>query len=211
MPTFTDSLTELIAAGYRLLYLHNAEEERALGMMRTIAAGASRQMFVYSPAAGFSGSDVTLWDTIDIAPDDSMILMLDAHLMLAADPLLGRRLRDRKPSLTARNIVVVMISPLASLPAELEHEVYLAPLPLPSLTELEAMLSDAAPEGLDAAIIASCAGQGPGIDGTGSPAGLCPCGPALRNIAPHRPKRPVMKKKSRFSSGRAAWKSLTTI
>ena len=163
MPTINEHLSELISAGYRLLYLHTAEEERALGIIQNIATAAFRQLYTYSPASGFSDGESPFWETLDAAPTGSLFVLLDAHLMLDIDPLLGRRLRDRKAFLAHQNITLLMISPLAILPAELEHEVYLTPLPLPTLQELKQMLGDAAPEDIDDAFIDTCAGQARGL------------------------------------------------
>ena len=152
-----------IRAGFRLLALETAEEERALRILERVSSRAEKELHVWSLATGIDGSDQAAGNlaeavaTIEASSQASVWVILDAHSVLA-DAIGIRRLRDALPKLSERKHVLVLLGPLLELPLELEREATRLDLPLPDAPELRAMFqrvvdhtknADVDPERLD--------------------------------------------------------------
>ncbi len=134
----------LVEAGWRVIALESAEEDRALRVLERAAASCGRSVVPWSVATGLAGAgsgagslDAGL-RTIATQPEPALFVVLDAH-RLVDDPIAIRQLRDLFPMLGERQQAVVLLGPTLELPEELRRDTAYVSLPLPRAGELEAL------------------------------------------------------------------------
>lgn len=139
-----DEIGVRLRAGWRLIALESFEEERALGLLESIAEASGRACVPWSLASGIrdqeksSGSFDAGLRALASHKKPALFVILDAHRLLD-DPLAVRRLRDLLPVLAARKQVVVLLAPALDLPLELTREAARVELPLPDAGEIEVL------------------------------------------------------------------------
>jgi SpoVK/Ycf46/Vps4 family AAA+-type ATPase len=124
-------LSLLFDSGYPMLYLLTHEEERALRILR--AAAKDRPVSIWSRTGQGAGSkNAELGAVLEglKRPGRGVTVLLDAHPYLS-DGEVVRRLRDLSPALARAGHALVFLSPVVSLPPELEKDVTIIDLPLP--------------------------------------------------------------------------------
>lgn len=156
--TFTKAVQLHVDAAYPILYVQTHEEDRCLEALlgaaklcdaaatyrwSSVAGGwrpvASKRL--ESPVATESAVAAVAKVASEQMPGDSLYVLLDFHNHLNAATT--RAIRDALPVLKAKRKTLVLVSPVLSVPAELEKEVSLVPFDLPTRGDLAAILSKA--------------------------------------------------------------------
>ena len=151
-----EELNILIQAQYPLIYLITPEEERAEQAIDKIAKDNSdyKRVFVWTVTRGMvehgQARQGTQHNTVSpeaaiewtIRQKDSGIYIFkDLHPFIEG-PVITRWLRDAIASFKGSDKVIILMSPVQTLPIELEKEVVVLDYPLPNLSELNKVLSD---------------------------------------------------------------------
>jgi len=161
---FVNELSEIIRAGFPFIYIQTCEEERALKLVNDLCRrkgndGLDRPLYLYSQTQGLKKypdgqpdgslrSPHALFDHIENAEENALYILLDFHIFFSNDHttpedyLLIRRIRDLSLALRAssRSKAAVILSPLLTLPEELQKEVMVLELPLPDQREMLSLL-----------------------------------------------------------------------
>jgi len=161
MPTaFPDLLRTYIRAGYPILYLVTAEEDRAIELTgRVLADGelARRRLYIWSVSRGLCTTDMKVVDRKTADPkrilpfllefnEPGVFILEDFHFFLdersPVAPLAIRQLRDLVEPFKASRKTALVLSPVLKLPPELEKDVTVLDLELPDEAELAAVLDE---------------------------------------------------------------------
>jgi SpoVK/Ycf46/Vps4 family AAA+-type ATPase len=147
-----EELQVLIQAQYPLIYLVTSEEERAEQAIATIAQG-KRRMFVWTVTHGIveygQPRSVTQHNTVSPEAavewvirhkDPGIYVFKDLHPFVDS-PAVTRWLRDAIASFKDAQKAIVLMSPVQQVPIELEKEVVVLDYPLPTMAELNQVLS----------------------------------------------------------------------
>ena len=159
-PSFPETLGTYIRAGYPILYLVTAEEDRAIELAsKAIAEGdlARRKLFVWSVSRGLCTPDLKVVDRKTADPkrilpfllefnEPGVFVLEDFHPFLdersPASALAIRQLRDVVAPFKATRKTVLLLSPVLKIPPELEKDVTVIDLEMPDEAELAAVLDD---------------------------------------------------------------------
>lgn len=156
-PTFLREVDTLIRARYPLLYLVTFEEQRVDALLGDIAKAHGKELVEWSATrglrtftAGHRGTPID--DTaeplrglmhIGKLPNPSLVLLKDFHRYLD-QPVVVRALRELGNALKAAYTTVLVVAPVLTLPEELEKDISVVDVPLPTKAELMALLKDIA-------------------------------------------------------------------
>lgn len=143
---FETELEILVRARYPLLYLLTQEERRAEESVRVVANLLQKRLHVWTYTRGYEPPLVqeersTLTPDIEALTllfrtgENAIFLLKDFHPFLN-DMRVVRLLRDLVPRLQTTGRTLVILSPVLKLPPELEKEVTVLELPLPSREEI---------------------------------------------------------------------------
>ena len=150
-----EELNILVQAQYPLIYLITPEEERAEQAIEKIAKDNSeyKRVFVWTVTRGIvehgQARQGTQHNTVSpeaaiewtIRQKESGIYIFkDLHPFIEG-PVITRWLRDAIASFKGSDKVIILMSPVQTLPIELEKEVVVLDYPLPNLSELNQVLS----------------------------------------------------------------------
>ena len=150
-----EELNILVQAQYPLIYLITPEEERAeLAISKIARENAEyKRVFVWTVTRGMveygQARSSTQHNTVSpeaaiewtIRQKESGIYIFkDLHPFIDG-PVITRWLRDAIASFKGTDKVIILMSPLQTLPIELEKEVVVLDYPLPNLSELNQVLS----------------------------------------------------------------------
>jgi ATP-dependent 26S proteasome regulatory subunit len=139
-----EELKLIVSSGYPLVHLLTHEEQRASRLVTEALAGPGYKVGIWSSTGGSS--------TGKEAPDPTQLLkslhgakagatlLLDFHVFLN-DPQVLRGIRDLVPTLARAKHTLIVLSPVLVLPPELEKEISVLELPLPSREDLEGLFS----------------------------------------------------------------------
>jgi SpoVK/Ycf46/Vps4 family AAA+-type ATPase len=154
----------LIRAKYPLVYILSWEERRIESMLVRIAAQMDKRLYAWTVTDGIMRVDAMRSDSVrltEVDPGAQSPLQALAHIMesreaalyllkdfhpflgspqMAPDPAVVRKIRDLVPALKNSYKVVLFLSPVLRLPAELEKEITVVDFSLPTLQELEEAL-----------------------------------------------------------------------
>lgn len=151
-----EELNILVQAQYPLIYLITPEEERAEQAIAKIAKDnvEYKQVFVWTVTRGMveygQARQGTQHNTVSPEAaiewtirqkDGGIFIFKDLHPFLDG-PVITRWLRDAIASFKGSNKVIILMSPLQTVPIELEKEVVVLDYPLPNLSELNQVLSE---------------------------------------------------------------------
>ncbi len=143
----------LIRARYPILYLLTYEESRVEKFILDLANSHSKKLFVWTATQGLvqrsgygnvvanDGAESRLNDPIELLKEirkeksPALFLLKDFHPFLD-DPHVVRLVRDTASALKNSFKTIAIVSPRLNLPPELEKEVTLIDIPLPSTNEL---------------------------------------------------------------------------
>lgn len=150
-----EELTILIQAQYPLIYVLTSEEERTESVLATLAQGKpQRRLFLWTVTRGIvepeqqgrgPGQRNTLspeaaieWVIQQQGP--AIFVFKDLHPFIES-PAVTRWLRDAIAALKGTQKTIIIMSPVQTVPIELEKEVVVIDYPLPTLGELNGVLS----------------------------------------------------------------------
>ena len=156
-PAFLTEIDTLIRARYPLLYLVTWEEQRVEGMLAEIARTHGKDLIGWSVMQGLKGLSGAIRG---VEPDEtreplaallaipklsnpSLVLLKDFHRHLE-DPVNVRALRELGTTLKSAFTTVIVTAPRLTLPEELEKDVCVIDVPLPSKDDLMRLLRDIA-------------------------------------------------------------------
>ncbi|MBP7053724.1 MAG: AAA family ATPase [Phycisphaerae bacterium] len=160
--SFQDKLRVYLRAGYPLLYVVTAEEDRAIELISSaLTEGdlAKRRAYVWSVSRGLcdvnlKAIDRKVADPKRILPflleqaDPGVFILEDFHFFLdeksPTAPLIVRQLRDLVDPFKASRKTVILLSPVLKLPPELEKDLTVVDLDMPGEPELLALLDETA-------------------------------------------------------------------
>lgn len=157
---FVEKLRTHIRAGYPLLYLVTAEEDRAIELAaKAVADGelSRRKLYLWSVSRGLCMADgglidKKLADPARILPyllemqEPGVFILKDFHPYIddrsPAASVTIRQLRDLIAPFKAARKTVILLSPVLQLPPGVEKDAAVLDLELPSETELAAVLDE---------------------------------------------------------------------
>ncbi|MGL5941341.1 MAG: stress-responsive protein Ycf46 [Waterburya sp.] len=150
-----EELNILVQAQYPLIYLITPEEERAEQAVSKIAQDNAeyKRVFVWTVTRGMvehgQPRQATQHNTVSPEAaiewtirqkDDGIYIFKDLHPFIDG-PVITRWLRDAIASFKGSNKIIILMSPVQTVPIELEKEVVVLDYPLPNLQELNQVLS----------------------------------------------------------------------
>jgi SpoVK/Ycf46/Vps4 family AAA+-type ATPase len=149
-----EELSVLVQAQYPLIYLVTSEEERAEQTIAVIAQmKPTRRVFIWTVTHGIveygQPRNVTQHNTVSPEAaiewvirqrEPGLFVFKDMHPFIDS-PAVTRWLRDAIASFKETNKTVILMSPVQTIPIELEKEVAVLDYPLPDLPELNQVLT----------------------------------------------------------------------
>jgi SpoVK/Ycf46/Vps4 family AAA+-type ATPase len=151
---FLKELGQLVRARYSLLYVVTWEEQRALSRLVKLAESQDKTLFEWSVTDGLRKVDggglpgenrmrepMALLNHIMQTEVPSIFVLKDFHTYLESNEVV-RQLRDLAQSLRRSKKTIVILSPILTVPPELEKQLTIIDLPLPTFEELQALLND---------------------------------------------------------------------
>jgi SpoVK/Ycf46/Vps4 family AAA+-type ATPase len=157
---FQEKLRIYLRAGYPLLYVVTAEEDRAIELIRAMLTDgelSKRKPYVWSVSRGLCDADMRAIDRKVADPkrilpflleqaDPGVFILEDFHFFLdeksPTAPLLIRQLRDLVGPFKAARKTLILLSSVLKLPPELEKDLTVLDLDMPNEAELAAVLDD---------------------------------------------------------------------
>jgi SpoVK/Ycf46/Vps4 family AAA+-type ATPase len=149
-----EELNILVQAQYPLIYLVTSEEERAEQAMATIAQSKPQQrVYIWTVTHGIveygQPRNTTQHNTVSPEAaiewvirqrDPGIYIFKDLHPFIDS-PATTRWLRDAIASFKGTQKTIVLMSPVQNVPIELEKEVVVIDFPMPTMAELNQVLS----------------------------------------------------------------------
>ena len=134
-----DLLRRRVGAGFPIVAIETREEERALGLVRSVLSGRVVERWT-ATRGGAAAVDDLVRSILEAGEDPARVLVaLDVHRWLS-DARVARALRDFVAGFASPAPPIVLVAPAFELPTELERDVAVVPLPLPREPELQAAL-----------------------------------------------------------------------
>src|SRR2546430_15389994 len=154
-PRFVADLDTLIRARYPLIYLVSWEEQRLDGILQDLAAQHGKVLFAWSATRGLrrvggaramaqiepQKSAAEMLATIGKMGEPSLVVLKDFHPYLS-DSTVVRALRELAQDLKSTYTTVILLSPSAQIPLELEKDISVLDVPLPGFRELYQLLRE---------------------------------------------------------------------
>ncbi|MDQ1292286.1 MAG: hypothetical protein QG608_164 [Actinomycetota bacterium] len=159
---FRTTVERLFKARYPLLYVESFEEQRVIAEVRTVALDATRMrtprgVAIWSTTQGLIMPDGTRSrDTADptkaleaalSVTEPTVFVFLDLHPFLgydgrSPDPRVVRLLRDAAAAFKSGPVpkILILLSPVRAVPADLEKEITLVDFPFPEPCEIASLL-----------------------------------------------------------------------
>lgn len=156
LSAFEAELLSLIRANYSLIYVATHEEQRVLASVRRCAAETSSYVWTWSVARGLVNDQgrsvgdrtqdpVAMLQHVMAAPSGGIFVLQDFHHFLRIGPggqpsaqqVVGLRvLRDMATEFRTASKTLLVTAPVVEIPVDLEKDVHLLELPLPSRSDL---------------------------------------------------------------------------
>ena len=143
-------LALLVNSDYPLIFLETWEESRATEILGLVAEDLGVPLYVWSVTTGLgraggppiynSQEPAQALATITTLPGDALFLLKDFHKYFDQDVIV-RKLRDLTAQFRQARRSIVISSPVANVPVELEKDVIHFSLGLPTLSELSNLVS----------------------------------------------------------------------
>jgi SpoVK/Ycf46/Vps4 family AAA+-type ATPase len=152
---FLEELDIHVRARYPLLYLVSWEEHRLDDILARLAASHGKTLMNWSitrglrrphsnrPGARSEGpkDPIEALAAIEALDEPCLVVLKDFHPFLN-DPVVVRALRELAQHLKSTYTTVVLVSPVLSIPTELEKELVVLDVPLPTAQDLMKLLRD---------------------------------------------------------------------
>jgi len=143
--SMSNLLVPYIKAGYPVIYLQTAEENRAEMTIFEAAKACKRGLEVWSHTEGFTiiGEDendgeedpVDALQTIKNRPPKRIFVFRDFHAFMKV-PKIKRLIRDIAKAFRQTHKTLIILSPVREIPKELEHDIALLEFSLPTKDEV---------------------------------------------------------------------------
>ena len=154
-PRFVGELDTLIRARYPLVYLVSWEEQRLDTILAEVAQNHGKALLSWSCTRGLrrmgpqraltlsegSRDPIEALATIGKLNEPSLVVLKDFHPHLA-DSNVVRALRELAQDLKSTFTTVLLLSPVLNIPTELEKEITVLDVPLPSFRDLFNLLRE---------------------------------------------------------------------
>jgi AAA+ superfamily predicted ATPase len=154
-PDFVRQVDLLVRARYPLLYLVSWEEQRVEEMLGRLAKGRGKELLTWSITRGLrriaggrapvvlekTTSPRSAIEAISTLGSPAIVVLEDLHPFLD-EPEVVRGLRELSRSLKRTQTTVVLLSPVLKIPPELEKEITVVDVPLPTYDELRQLLGE---------------------------------------------------------------------
>jgi len=147
MDEIDKELKLLVQSGHSLIYILSYEEERARRIIDKLAQLFKTKVVSWSQACGFgqnmdgvSKSPAQALAELNKIQDPVWFIFFDFHFFLH-EPYVIRALRELSPVLAKRRQFIFFVAPIYQIPLELEKELVMIELPLPSASDLAAILN----------------------------------------------------------------------
>ena len=148
-PRFVDDLDTMIRARYPLIYLVSWEEQRLDGILQDLSTAHGKVLLSWSitrglkriggarslPSSEGSKDPVEALAAVAKMTEPSLVVLKDFHPFLN-DPGVIRAMRELAHDLKSTYTTVILLSPVLTIPTELEKEVSVLDVPLPTFREL---------------------------------------------------------------------------
>ncbi len=146
MQATRDELELLVRSRYPILYLLSWEEGRSERLLRELGSSLHKKVYVWTATQGFEGgiasddrSPAAALAQVASSPERAIFVLKDFHAHLDR-PEVVRAMRDAVGSLKQSFKTLVILSPVLSIPRELEKDVTVIDVPLPDAAEVGAIL-----------------------------------------------------------------------
>jgi ATP-dependent 26S proteasome regulatory subunit len=152
-PRYVRELDTLVRARYPLLWLVSHEEQRLEAVLAGLATAHGKALYTWSATRGLrreSAPRAAMTDArapaevlaaIERLSDPAIVVLKDFHPWLG-DPAIVRAVRELAHALKSTFTTVVLVSPVLAIPPELEKEVTVVDVPLPTARELFELLKE---------------------------------------------------------------------
>jgi hypothetical protein len=154
-PKFASDLDTLIRARYPLIHLVSWEEQRLDGILQDVAQNHGKALLQWSITRGLrrvsggramtiseqSRDPVEALGAIGKLTEPSLVVLKDFHPFLDSAPVI-RALRELAQDLKSTYTTVILLSPTLVIPVELEKEISVLDVPLPSFRDLYQLLKE---------------------------------------------------------------------
>jgi len=153
-PRFVRDLDTLVRARYPLIHLVSWEEQRLDGIFEDMARTHAKTLHVWSITKGLRKvgargtpqgdgprDPVEALAAVEKLVDPSLVVFKDFHPFLN-DPVVVRSLRELAHSLKTTYTTLILLSPAMHVPVELEKDMSVLDVPLPTFRDLAQLLTD---------------------------------------------------------------------
>jgi hypothetical protein len=154
-PRFVQELDVLVRARYPLVYLVTSEEQRLEAILGGLAETHGKVLLGWSVTRGFErlgGAQIGAAPQDGKTPQEALaavaqlgepalVVLKDFHPYLS-DPAVVRALRELAHALKSTYTTVVLLSPTLVIPPEIEKEVSVLDVPLPTYRDLVQLLKE---------------------------------------------------------------------
>ena len=154
-PRFVSDLDTLIRARYPLIYLVSWEEQRLDGILQDVAQNHGKALLQWSITRGLrrvsggrsmaiseqSRDPVEALGAVAKLTEPSLVVLKDFHPFLDSAPVV-RAMRELAQDLKSTYTTVILLSPTLTIPVELEKEISVLDVPLPSFRDLYQLLKE---------------------------------------------------------------------
>jgi SpoVK/Ycf46/Vps4 family AAA+-type ATPase len=154
VPSFVREIDTLVRARYPLLYLVSFEEARLLAILGDLARAHGKELYTWSVTKGLkrgNGAPVAshesarapleVLDAAEKLAEPSLVVLKDFHPYLS-DASVVRALRELAQGLKSTYTTVILLGPTLIIPPELEKEISVLEIPLPTAADLAALLKE---------------------------------------------------------------------
>jgi len=156
-PQFVSDLDTLIRARYPLIYLVSWEEQRLDAILQDVARNHGKALLQWSVTRGLrrvsgarsvgiseqSRDPIEALGAIGKLTEASLVVLKDFHPFLDS-PAVVRAMRELAHDLKSTYTTVILLSPSLTIPVELEKEISVLDVPLPSFGDLLQLLKEIA-------------------------------------------------------------------
>jgi AAA+ superfamily predicted ATPase len=145
-------LDTLVRARYPLVWLVTWEEQRLEAILTELAESHGKAFFTWSVGKGFrkvrgawtpegAAQPLEAIAAVEKLGEPSLVVLKDFHPYLQ-DPMVVRALRDLGQQLKSTFTTVLILSPALNIPVELEKDVSVLDVPLPTYRDLLQLLKE---------------------------------------------------------------------
>jgi AAA+ superfamily predicted ATPase len=151
-PRFVQELDTLVRARYPLVWLVTWEEQRLEAILGELAESHGKALLTWTVGKGFrkirgarapegAGQPLEAIAAVGKIGEPALVVLKDFHPFLQ-DPVVVRALRDLALELKSTFTTVLILSPTLAIPVELEKDVSVLDVPLPTYRDLLQLLKE---------------------------------------------------------------------